>query len=82
MVCGKTIVSMTEESRIVKQQKRKIKNTKIEQQNNEEQINKMKKKTITNKRSIGLVALLAVLNHLPHDINLSFMTNSHVADVK
>ncbi len=37
---------------------------------------------LLNKRSMGLV-LLVVLNHLPpHDTQLSFIPNGHVADMK
>ncbi len=31
---------------------------------------------------MDLVTLIVVLNHLPCDIQLSFMPNGHVADVK
>ncbi len=34
-----------------------------------------------NRRPMGLVALLVVLNHLPYGIKLSFMTKGHIADV-
>ncbi len=36
----------------------------------------------TNKRPMGLVAPLAVLNHLPYDIKLRFMPNGNVAVMK
>ncbi len=35
-----------------------------------------------NKRPMGLVTLLVVLNHLPYNIKLSFMPKSHGADKK
>ncbi len=36
----------------------------------------------SNKRPMGLVNWLVVLNHLPYGIQLSFMPNGHAADVK